>query len=318
MNEDDIRVPVYVITGFLESGKTTFINNTIQQDYFRIDDPTLLINCEEGEVEYNKNTLLNCGTLYAEVEEQENMTLETLQAFDRQFKPDRVLIEYNPLWSVKALEEMKMPEGWGIVQEIVVVDGSTFDIYINNMKSIFTEMTMNADTVLYNRCKEDQPLATYRRSIKVVNPACMVVFEDEEGQPLDLFGSDVPYDLDADPIEIDDIDFGIFYVDLRDNPDDYKGKTVHFKGQVLKSRNRLANYFVPGRMAMTCCADDTQFIGYVCESKFARKLKMGAWVDITATVEWKFMEAYGEEGPVFIAKEIKSANAPEQEMVYFN
>ncbi len=318
MNEDEIRVPVYVITGFLESGKTSFIQNTVKQDYFRIEEPTLLINCEEGEVEYDTKELLKFATLYTEVDGQENMNPETLKELDRKFRPDRVLIEYNPLWSVKALEEMQMPEGWGIVQEIVVVDGSTFDIYINNMKSIFMEMAANADTVLFNRCRQEQPLASYRRSIKVANPACMVVFEDENGQSLDFFGNDLPYDLDADVIDVDDIDFGIFYVDLRDNPDSYKNKTVRFKGQVLKSRNRLANYFVPGRMAMTCCADDTQFIGYVCESKFARKLKMGSWVEITANVDWKFMDAYGEEGPVFIAKEIKSTDAPAQELVYFN
>ena len=49
MSDFNISVPVYLINGILESGKTSFLNFTIRQDYFQIDDLTLLITCEEGE-----------------------------------------------------------------------------------------------------------------------------------------------------------------------------------------------------------------------------------------------------------------------------
>ena len=35
--EDEVEIPIYLITGFLESGKTSFINFTVAQDYFQID-----------------------------------------------------------------------------------------------------------------------------------------------------------------------------------------------------------------------------------------------------------------------------------------
>lgn len=318
MLENEIDVPIYLITGFLESGKTSFINFTVQQDYFQIEEPTLLIACEEGEEEYDEKMLLRHNTVLEMVEEPEDFTLDLLKSFQRKYHPDRIILEYNPLWSVKKLEEMEMPKGWGIVQHIVTVDGSCFQIYMNNMKSIFMEMVKNADMVMFNRCSMDLPLANFRRSIKVVNPGAEILFEDNEGELTDIFEDSVPYDLNTDPIEIDDVDYGIFYVDMGDNPDRYEGKTVKFRGIVLKSRDVGAGYFVPGRMAMTCCADDTSFIGYVCKSPEAKKLVMGQWVMVTAEVGWEYMEVYREEGPVLYAKEITPCSPPESELVYFS
>lgn len=318
MGGDEIEIPIYLITGFLESGKTAFINFTVAQDYFQIDEPTLLITTEEGEVEYDEKELLKYNTVLEVVESQEQFTPEYLKKLKRRYNPERVILEYNPLWSVKKLEEMEMPRGWGIVQEIVTVDASCFQIYMQNMKSIFMEMSLHADMVMFNRCRPQDPLASFRRSIKVVNPACDVLFEDEEGEISNIFEDSMPYDLDADIIDIEDADYGIFYVDMEDHPERYRGKTVRFKGRVLKSENANAKFFVPGRMAMTCCADDTTFIGYICEFPKAKSLLMGQWVEVTAVVDWKYMEQYEGEGPVLIAKDIKSVQRPEVDLVYFN
>ena len=318
MGGDEIEIPIYLITGFLESGKTTFINFTVAQDYFQIDEPTLLITTEEGEVEYDEKELLKYNTVLEVVESQEQFTPEYLKKLKRRYNPERVILEYNPLWSVKKLEEMEMPRGWGIVQEIVTVDASCFQIYMQNMKSIFMEMSLHADMVMFNRCRPQDPLASFRRSIKVVDPACDVLFEDEEGEISNIFEDSMPYDLDADIIDIEDADYGIFYVDMEDHPQRYRGKTVRFKGRVLKSENANAKFFVPGRMAMTCCADDTTFIGYICEFPKAKSLLMGQWVEVTAVVDWKYMEQYEGEGPVLIAKDIKSVQRPEVDLVYFN
>ena len=311
-------VPVYLMTGFLESGKTTFIDDMAQQDYFRIPQSTLIINCESGEVEYSEGKLKKLKTFVLDVEDQESFTEAYLQKIEDEMKPGRVIIEYNPLWSVKALREWKLPAGWEIIQQIVVVDASTFDIYKNNMRPLFVEMSQNADLVMFNRCTEDMPLADYRRSIKVVNPACDVAFEGTDRQMINLFEDGVPYDLDADPIEIEDMDYGIFYVDLRDNPDRYRGKTVKFRGRVMKSQKFLKQEYVVGRMAMTCCADDTTFIGYVCMGGQPGEFETGDYAEVTAEVDWKFRKEYRGRGPVFRVKELKHSPAIENDMVYFN
>lgn len=318
MIEMDVRVAIYLVTGFLESGKSTFLDFTLRQDYFQIDEPSLLLLCEEGEVEFDADELREKYNTYVEiVEKPEDFTRELLQSFERKYHPDRVLLEYNPLWSVTKLEQLELPAGWGIVQQIVTVDSSTFQVYMNNMKSLFVEMVRNAELIIFNRADVSQPLANFRRSVKIVNPAAQIIFENSEGEIDDIFDGNMPYDLDADIVEIEDEDYGIFYVDVMENPEKYEGKTMRFKGMTLKSRELSSGYFVPGRMAMTCCADDTSFIGYICKSPYAKKMKLGDWVQVTATMKMEYQKAYHDIGPVFYASDVKPAEKPAQELVYF-
>lgn len=316
--EEELGVPVYLITGFLESGKTTFIKNTVSAEYFQIDEPTLVITCEEGEEEYHKGEMLKYGTLVETIEDEDDFTKEKLTELTRVHKPGRIILEYNPLWSVKKLYEMDLPDDWEIIQHIVTVDASTFQVYMNNMKSLFVEMITGADLVAFNRCEEDQPLPAFRRSIKVVNPSTDIVFEDENNEPMDIFSDTVPYDLDQDVIDIDDVDFGIFYVDLRDNPKRYIGRKVRFTGNVLKNKRGYDDIFLPARKAMTCCAEDIRYIGYVCEYNKTKDLQSGSWVNVLATVKWGSSPAYKGEGPIFSAIEVQETDPPKEELVYFN
>ena len=167
------------------------------------------------------------------------------------------MIEYNGMWLVSKFEQMELPEGWGIEQEITCVDATTYQVYMANMKSLFMDMIRNTDMVVFNRCKEGDPLPAYRRGIKVANQSAEVIFENEEGEMDDIFQDEMPFDINAPIIEIPPEDYGIWFVDSMDHPDRYVGKTVHFKARALKPRGMGSKFFVPGRTAMTCCADDT-------------------------------------------------------------
>lgn len=318
MGENEITVPIYLITGFLEAGKTSFLNFTMAQDYFQIDETTLLINTEEGEEEFDGEKLQKYNTVVETISEQEEFTYDALRALQRKYHPGRVVIEYNPLWGVDALWQSKLPLGWGIVQQIVLIDASTFQVYQQNMQSLFGEMGRGADMVLFNRADKSQPLSSFRRNFKVINPACDIQFIDGDGMPVDIFEDSVPFDLSGEIIEIDDVDYGIFFVDLTDHRERYEGKKVRFKGRVLKSREVGSDYFMPARAAMTCCADDMQYIGYLCHTKEAAKLTEGSWVEVTARVDYKFVPMAQETEPVFQAITIRSAEAPAVENVYFN
>ncbi len=316
MNE--IQVPIYLITGFLESGKTTFLDFTLQQEYFAIEGKTLLILCEEGEVEYDEEILKEHNTVVEIIESREDFNEERLMLMDILHKPERVVIEYNGMWLVSDLAKTKMPEGWGVEQQITCVDASTFQVYLNNMKSIFMDMVRTADLVIFNRCTEEDPLADYRRSIKVANQAAEVIFEDEEGELDQIFEEDLPYDLDAPIVDIAPEDYGIWFVDSMDNPERYVGKTVRFKARALHPRGMGSKYFVPGRTAMTCCADDTTFLGFVCRYAGAAHIKEGVWVEITAEMKLEERTEYQGEGIVLYAEKAEVCEPLPDEMVYFN
>ena len=315
---EETLVPIYLITGFLESGKTTFLNFTLQQDYFYIDGKTLLILCEEREEEYDMEALKLANTVVEVIEKEEDLTTERLTAMDIIHQPERVIVEYNGMWLASNFEKMKKPDGWGIEQYITCVDGSTFQVYMNNMKSIFMDMARNADMVVFNRCKKEDPLPAYRRSIKVANQRAEVIFEDEEGELDDIFQDEMPFDINAPVIDILPEDYGIWFVDAMDHPETYVGKTVHFQGRALKPRGMGSKFFVPGRTAMTCCADDTTFLGYVCKSAYAPKIAEGQWVDVTAKIAFENRMEYQGEGIVLYADCVEPCDPLPEEMVYFN
>ena len=312
------EVPVYLITGFLESGKTAFIKDVLDSPDFADGQKTLLLQCEEGEEEYNEKELNRHNIEVLTVDSEDELTPEYLERCHRYYKPYRVFVEYNGMWDARKFAEECLPRRWQVVQIITLVDGSTFEVYLNNMRSILTNIFSLTELVIFNRCTSDMDLFKYRRSVKGVNPQVMISFEDDEGNQIELGREQPPYDLNADIIDIDDVDWGLWFLDVNDNPERYDGKTVRFTGQVRIPRSFGDGMFIPGRNAMTCCADDIRFIGYVCKSKHTSSLKQKMWLEVTAQIRYEYMKEYNGEGPVLYAKHLKTVDAPKDELVYFN
>ena len=310
-------VLVYLMTGFLESGKTQFLDFTLKQEYFQVRGKTLLILCEEGEEEYDPEEMKEHRVIVERVENREDFTEEWLKELNDKHRPERVIIEYNGMWRVSEFEAMKLPETWVIEQKLTTVDASTFQVYLANMKPLFVEMVTGADMVLFNRCTDIEPLAGFRRSVKIASPKAEVIFEDEEGEIEDIFGDSVPYDIDADIVDIPAVDYGIWFLDITENPDRYNGKVIRFTARIQKPKGFPKNAFVPGRKAMTCCADDLTFLGYVCKSDEAENYKTGDWITLTAKVGFARLAVYEGMGPVLHAIKIEHAE-PIEELVYFN
>ncbi len=306
---------VYVINGFLESGKTEFITYTLAQPYFQIKGKTLLILCEEGEIEYEEELLTKSKTVVELIEEEEEFTAAHLLELEKKHKPDRIIIEYNGMWNFK---EMKLPWHWKIDQQITTIDGSTFPMYFTNMRSLLAEMVRNSEMIIFNRCDGIEDLSSYKRNIKAINPKADIIFEDANGEITEIMEDDLPYDLKKDVIELDDIGYGIWYMDSMDHLERYFNKTLVFTAMVLKPEGFKKGYFVPGRMVMTCCADDIAFLGYVCEYDGADALTQKEWVKVTATVTKEYWEDYQGEGPVLHAISVEKTKAPKNEIISFN
>ena len=312
-----MSIPVYLFTGFLDAGKTAFIQETLEDPGFNTGEKTLVLLCEEGENEYRPERFAGGNVSFLPVEEQAGLTTAFLKDYQKKHRVDRVLIEYNGMWPLQALYDA-LPTDWDIYQIILLADSTTFASYMTNMRQLAVDKLQDPEMVIFNRCKTNDPLTGYRRGIKVVNPSCDISFEDEDGELIDLFEENTPYDMEAPVIEIEDVDYGIFYVDMDDHPDKYVGKTVKFKARAMKSKNKEAPYFVPGRKAMTCCADDMQMIGYICKSPVAPQLKHGQWVMVTAKVAFEYDKFYRGKGPVLYAGKVEPCEPPADEMVYFN
>ena len=311
-----MKIPVFVVNGFLESGKTVFALDTIDDEYFSDGEDTLIIACEEGIEEYEEEFLAQYSTQVVYCESKEDFTEEFLKNVQKKYKPSQIILEYNGMWGMELLDNVKKPRGWFKAQQVTMVDASTFDVYMQNMKSLFMDMCRESDLVIFNRCGEGTEAASYKRNIRAVNPRAQVAFEMEDGEPFE-FEEELPFDVEADVIEIEEADYGIWYIDAMDHPDKYDGKTVKFKGMVYKPKGMPKNQFVPGRMAMTCCADDTAFIGFICDGVEADKFQTRDWIVVTADITIEEKEEYEGAGVVLHAKEIVRTEAAEEEFVYF-
>ena len=306
--------PVYMINGFLESGKTEFITYTLSQPYFRIKGKTLIIACEEGEVEYEDELLKKCNAVVELIEEVEDFTTANLVELEKKHKPERIIIEYNGMWNFK---NMRLPWHWKVEQQITTIDGSTFPVYYNNMRSLLAEMVRKSEMIIFNRCDGIEELNVYKRNIKAVNPNADVIFEDANGEIDTIFEEDLPFDLNAPIIELDNMGYGIWYLDSLDHLERYIGKTIRFKAMVLIPDGFPKGYFVPGRMAMTCCADDMAFLGFACEYAGADSLKQKEWVEVTATITQEYWKDYNGEGPILHAVSVVKTKAPREEIINF-
>ena len=313
-----LEVPVYLIAGFLESGKTTFIQEVLSSPDFADGARTLLVQCEEGEEEYNEKELSRHNIDLISVEEEEDLTPFFLERCQKKHRPQRVFVEFNGMWDVKKFCTERLPRRWEVVQIITIVDGSTFDMYLTNMRSILNNLFSLTELVIFNRCSQDMDLHRFRRAIKGVNQAALISFEDGNGQQIELGAQAPPYDLNAEVIEIDDVDWGLWFLDMNENRERYEGKTVRFLGMVMIPRKFPPDAFIPGRNAMTCCAQDIRFIGYICKSRHVKELQAKQWLEVTAEVRYEYRQEYHGEGPVLYAKHLKSAPEPADELVYFN
>lgn len=310
------KKPVYVINGFLDSGKSSFIAYTIGQPYFQIQGTTLLILCEEGEGEYRESLLKESGTVVEKIEDLEDFTPSRLMEFEKKHRPERILIEWNGMWDFR---QFKLPNAWRLEQQITTIDASVFNMYFTNMRSLVAEQLRNSELIMFNRCDdvEEKQLVSFKRNVKAINQKADLVFEDSEGEIDMTTEEDLPFDIHQDPIPLEGLDYGIWYIDAMEHPDRYVGKNITYTGMVMRPGDFPAGYFVPGRMAMTCCANDMSFLGYACRYKDAAKLKERQWVKVTANIKKEEFGPYEGPGVILDAVEVTAAPQPEEPVINF-
>ncbi len=311
-------IPVYLFTGFMDSGKTSLVTQTLLENDFGVGARTLIIACEDGDEEYDEARLAEKRATVIGVDSEEEFTADFQKDCDMSMKPDQVFIEYNGTWEAAKIMEMPLPKDWQIVQVLTTIDASTYELYLQNMRPMMMEQVFASDVVIFNRCNDETPKGKFRRTVKAYNRKAQIVYEREDGTIDQNDMEELPYDLNQDVIEITDADYGIFYLDVQDNPKKYEGKTIRFLGLVYRPEKfGKKPLMIPGRFAMTCCVEDIQFIGLKCKYDKAAQIPHKAWVYLTAEIHTEFAKEYRGKGPVLYAKKVEQTEAPVEELVYF-
>lgn len=304
------QIPVYTFTGFLDSGKTKFIQETLEDPRFNAGERTLVLIFEEGEEEYDLSTYPK-KNVYLEVLDQQTVTTEELKALQKKYKAERVVAELNGMQQVGDLY-MRFPDSWAIAQEVMFADATTFMTYNANMRNLVMDKLMGAQMVVFNRMAPGQDVMPFHKLARAANRRIDILYDYTDGTTkFDEIEDPLPFDINAPVIEIKDEDYALWYRDVSEEPQKYDGKTVHFKGQVAMLRRDKNGMFAPGRFVMTCCVEDIQFCGIPCRYAGAGSLESRSWVWVTAKIGAEKHPLYkGDVGPVLTAISVETGAEP--------
>lgn len=310
-------IPVYTFTGFLESGKTKFIQETLEDPRFNSGERTLLIVCEEGEEEYDFSTYPFREVFLETVEDYGDVNETSLLAWEKKHRAERVVLELNGMQTVGAFYE-KMPEHWQIAQEVMFADSTTILSYNQNMRQLVVDKLAGCEMVVFNRMEKGQDVMPFHKLARAVNRRVDIVYDYKDGTTqFDEIEDPLPFRIDAPVIEVGDEDYALWYRDISEEPKKYDGKTVKFKAQVAKLRRAKDGWFAPGRFVMTCCVEDIQFMGIPCQFAGSAGLKPRSWVMVTAKIAAKKHSLYKGVGPVLTAVSVEPAERAGEEVCTF-
>ena len=322
------EIPVYLFVGFLESGKTKFIQETFEDPNFDSGDKTLLLVCEEGEEEYNEKKFAFPGVTLKVLEDKAELNPQNLARLEKESGAGRVVIEYNGMWLLQDLAN-NLPENWIVYQCIATADGTTALTYArdNSMRSLLLDKIARSELIVFNRAEAVNNDAARQELHKLVRQAsrkCDIAYEFKDGSvAYDDIPDPLPFDINAPVIEIPEEFFGVWYMDCMDDPKKYDGKTVKYLAQVCQTPQAGKGAFVPGRFAMTCCVQDIQFVGMPCKYDDYKSLEQRSWITITAKINVKYHPIYKGQtpdstGPVLTALSVEPAEKPAQDVVMFS
>ena len=309
--------PVYLFTGFLGSGKTTFIKETLENHEFGDDGRTLLLICERGETAYEPEKFVGPGVRVEHIRSEAELNPSNLLDISKAGPYDRVVVEYNGMWENQKLFAA-MPVNWLIQQEMALFDATTFQMYNRNMRQLCFNKMQTADMVVFNRCEKGFDKMPFHKEVRIANRRNLIVYEygPDDIEPDDI-QDPLPYDMTKSQIKIEDDWYAEWYRDINENEDDYDGKTFILKGRVALSEELPEGQFAFGRHVMTCCEADIQFAGLLSYYSGHEKLNVGDWIEITAKVRVEYAEAYQEKGPVLYIRKLAKCEPCRPEVATF-
>lgn len=312
-----MKLPVYIFTGFLEGGKTTIIQESLNDEKFNSGEKTLVLMCEEGETELDASLFWGKNVTIHNVESKEWLTKSNLEELVRGKRIDRVIVEYNGMWDMQTLYD-SFPSNWAVYQNMMFADANTFVNYNNNMRQLTVDKIRDCEMVVLNRTSDAIDKEEIHKIIRGITRRAAIVYDYPDGHvEYDEIEDPLPFDIDAPVIEIADEDYALWYRDLSENMMAYNGKTVKFKGLVAEDDRLEKNSVVIGRPIMTCCVDDIQYGGLISVFKTNNPPKNETWITVKGTVKIEKHRLYRSQGPVLYVESTEFAVQPKQVVATF-
>ena len=317
----DLETSIFLFTGFLESGKTTFIADTVCNTNFCDGEESVIVMCEEGEVEYSTSQLEDHNTHVVLVDEFEELNMDFWNKLREDYHPTQVLVEYNGMWNTDDFINLPKPAGWECVQILTTIDATKFKYFVNNtnMRSLLYQHCYRSDVIIINRMEEGAKKSPFRNNIRAMNPQCQIIYELKDGTVDNNMNEELPYDYKPHDLVVEDHDFGVFCYDMMEHPERYDKKHIRIKGKFIGKDSVQKDGFILGRYAMVCCEQDTSLIGLICISKeYREKLIPDEWIIVEGDTHLVYDEEYGQNICVLDVTKLEGTKPLDYEYVTFD
>jgi uncharacterized membrane protein YraQ (UPF0718 family) len=176
-----MAVYIDMITGFLESGKTTFIKEILNSNYIEEFNKIVLVICEEGFIEYEEEKLKEMDIKIVILENESDLNDDLFQQIAYEYNPDYILVEYNGTWNISNILRLKIPFDYKFRNVIFVSEAVNFRNQLSNMATVMQPHILNSDVVIFNRFEKLHQGMQKRliSDIKNINPRTRVTFMNE-------------------------------------------------------------------------------------------------------------------------------------------
>lgn len=312
-------IPVYIVAGLLDSGKTSFIKSTLLVQDWLSPGKTLVLQCEEGEEEFSPEEIREHQLIPVSVDSPEDFSLNFCESVTAAHQPAQIIIEFNGMWNLQEFLQKDFPSNWGLAGIYSTVNGAELELVMTNMRNLFMNQHTDSDLIVVNRCRPNTDRVTFRKAIKLQNAPAQLIFEAENGDIIEFGEEDLPYNVKADAFEVEEVDYGTWFADASEHPERYLRKKISFLAQFFRPFGMAKTLFVPGRRVMACCAEDVQFYGFPCktEKPFSFPNRSWHWITVEFDTEKKKDPRSGGfvQVPVLHYVDSKEATAPKEEVV---
>ncbi len=306
--------PIYVFSGFLDSGKTRAIKETLYNPRFNEGEASLIICFEQGDIEYDEKFLRITNSEVIYLDSINDLTIDKQKQIEKDYNFERIFIELNGMEDDNVLYNNGFIENWELAQTLTTIDASKFSLYLTNMRQFMYNHVINAEVVILNRA-DGVDKRYLRNNLKSINQYIELIFEDKDGNVTNKIEDEL-FDLSKD-LDISDIDYGLWFMDAIDNPEKYDHKNITIKAKYAGEIREYDNVLIMGRKAMVCCANDITDIALPCIGMHAKDIDKNSYYKISGQA--RCIE--NEEGMKVCAINVKNfekAEAPKDELVNFN
>lgn len=213
-----------IVNGFLDAGKTTYIQDSILNDFFYKRGSTLILCFEQGEAEYDGEKLQEKNTQIAYYDGKQDITQFCEECIEK-YRPDRVYTEMNAM--IQGLRK-KLPDQLHVTSTVTLIDWSTLGVYFANFRQMINNMVSESVQVTFRGCPSKELLAPYSEAFRTMNHRASYLRQDPMGYHEKAFDLFLPFSLEEKEITVAEKEYLPFWLDAAEHPEHYEGKQITF------------------------------------------------------------------------------------------